>query len=81
VFHQDSSLFTTAMSNKGDTGKSYHLECTGDALETANAHSGEADLTLFGSCFCPFVQRVWVALEYFGIDYHVCRCFFFRDSY
>ncbi|EKM56907.1 uncharacterized protein PHACADRAFT_91404 [Phanerochaete carnosa HHB-10118-sp] len=59
------------MPNKGDTGKSYHLKCTGDALRTAEAHSEQSDLTLFGGCFCPFVQRVWVALEYFGIDYHV----------
>ncbi|GJE86687.1 glutathione S-transferase family protein [Phanerochaete sordida] len=58
------------MSNKNDTGKAYHLKCTGDALRTADAHSAPSDWTLFGSCFCPFVQRVWVALEYFGMDYH-----------
>ncbi|PSR71401.1 hypothetical protein PHLCEN_2v12668 [Hermanssonia centrifuga] len=57
------------MSGKGDSGRSYHLKCTGDALNTAQSHSGPKDLTLFGSCFCPFVQRVWVALEYLGIDY------------
>lgn len=59
------------MSKKGDTGKSYHLKCTGDALRTAETHRGQSDLTLFGSCFCPFVQRVWIALEYFGINYQV----------
>ncbi|KAI0088811.1 glutathione S-transferase C-terminal-like protein [Irpex rosettiformis] len=59
------------MSHKADSGKSYHLKCTGDALSTADAHSKPNDLTLFGSCFCPFVQRVWVALEEFGIDYQV----------
>ncbi|EMD31932.1 hypothetical protein CERSUDRAFT_88563 [Gelatoporia subvermispora B] len=57
------------MSSKGDSGKTYHLECSGAALETANAHSSAKGITLFGSCFCPFVHRVWVALEYLGIDY------------
>ncbi|KAL4253055.1 Glutathione S-transferase Omega/HSP26 [Abortiporus biennis] len=60
------------MSDKADSGKSYHLKCTGAALETANAHSDPtANITLFGSCFCPFVQRAWVAFEYLGIDYYV----------
>ena len=59
------------MSLSTDAGKQYHLRCTGDALETANARAGEADITLFGSCFCPFVQRVWVAFEYLGIPYRV----------
>lgn len=59
------------MSNQKDSGKHYHLKCTGDALVTSEAHSKPADLTLFASCFCPFVQRVWIALEEFGIDYHV----------
>jgi len=58
------------MVSQTDSGKSYHLACTGEALETANAHSASADITLFGSCFCPFVQRAWVALEYLGIEYH-----------
>ncbi|KAI0764797.1 glutathione S-transferase C-terminal-like protein [Fomes fomentarius] len=57
------------MVNKEDSGRSYHLQCTGDALETANAHSSEEHITLFGSCFCPFVQRVWVTLEHLGFDY------------
>ncbi|KAH9955888.1 glutathione S-transferase [Lactifluus volemus] len=59
------------MSLSTDSGKQYHLHCTGDALNTVNAHVGEADITLFGSCFCPFVQRVWVAFEYLGIPYRV----------
>ncbi|KAI0253405.1 glutathione S-transferase [Lactifluus subvellereus] len=59
------------MSLSTDSGKQYHLCCTGDALDTANAHAVEADITLFGSCFCPFVQRVWVAFEYLGIPYRV----------
>ncbi|KAK0230212.1 glutathione S-transferase [Armillaria fumosa] len=60
------------MSTK-DTGRSYHRSCTGLALETVNRHpsSGIQDITLFGSCFCPFVQRVWVALEHLEIPYNV----------
>lgn len=59
------------MSSSTDSGRSYHLKCTGEALTTADAHSNPSSLTLFGSCFCPFVQRVWVALEYLNIDYQV----------
>jgi glutathione S-transferase len=54
-----------------DSGKQYHLECTGDALETVKRHSESEEITLFGSCFCPFVQRVWVAFEYLDIPYKV----------
>ncbi|RPD79371.1 glutathione S-transferase C-terminal-like protein [Lentinus tigrinus ALCF2SS1-7] len=57
------------MSGKQDSGRSYHLQCTGEALKTANAHSSPENITLFGSCFCPFVQRVWVTLEHLGFDY------------
>jgi glutathione S-transferase len=69
------------MSQTADSGKSYHLKCTGDALETAEAHSAPSPLTLFGSCFCPFVQRVWVALEELGIEYHVRSLFVTIYSY
>jgi len=54
---------------KGDLGKAYHTECTGDAHVTVKAHEKDEDITLFGSCFCPFVQRVWVAFEILGIPY------------
>ncbi|KAH9896642.1 glutathione S-transferase C-terminal-like protein [Cubamyces lactineus] len=57
------------MPSQQDTGRSYHLGCTGDALFTAQAHESPENITLFGSCFCPFVQRVWVTLEHLGIDY------------
>jgi len=43
--------------------KSYHTKATGLAAETAIKHSADNNLKLFGSCFCPFVQRVWIALE------------------
>ncbi|EJD05630.1 uncharacterized protein FOMMEDRAFT_139017 [Fomitiporia mediterranea MF3/22] len=59
------------MAHKEDTGKQYHLSCTGDALQTVHQHSSPQDITFFAACFCPFVQRVWVALEYLQIPYRV----------
>jgi hypothetical protein len=59
-----------------DSGKSYHRQCTGDALVTAQNHQALVDITLFGSCFCPFVQRVWVTLEYLEIPYRVSLALF-----
>ncbi len=47
------------------------ITCAGEALNTVNAHAGDAETILFGSCFYPFVQRVWVAFEYLGIPYQV----------
>lgn len=36
----------------GDTKKkTYHKKATGQALETAEKHSGDNELKLFGSCF------------------------------
>ncbi|KIK95835.1 hypothetical protein PAXRUDRAFT_826608 [Paxillus rubicundulus Ve08.2h10] len=52
-----------------DTGKHYHNECTGQALETVRHHIANQDITLFAGCFCPFVQRVWVTLEHLDIPY------------
>ncbi len=49
------------MSSRSTTG--YHLTCTGAALATAEAHASPASLKLMGACFCPFVQRAWIALE------------------
>lgn len=54
-----------------DSGKRYRTECTGLALETVNSHKLTAPVTFFGACFCPFVQRVWVALELLGEPYQV----------
>lgn len=59
------------MSATKDSGKSYNNEATGDALETVKKHQEPQDITLFGSWFCPFVQRVWVSAEYLGIGYKV----------
>lgn len=52
-----------------DTERLYHSQCTGEALKTVEAHQDDQDITLFGSCFCPFVQRVWIALEALEIPY------------
>ncbi|KAF2668041.1 glutathione S-transferase [Microthyrium microscopicum] len=49
--------------------KSYHTKATGQALQTVEKHSTDHDLKLYGSCFCPFVQRVWISLEHKGLDY------------
>ncbi|RDB20144.1 Riboflavin transporter MCH5 [Hypsizygus marmoreus] len=57
------------MSAAQDSGKHYHNECTGLALETVKRHQEPENITLFGSCFCPFVQRVWIAFEYLEIPY------------
>ncbi|TKA75118.1 hypothetical protein B0A55_05019 [Friedmanniomyces simplex] len=49
--------------------KTYHKQATGLAWETVQAHSAEHDLKLYGSCFCPFVHRVWISLEHKKLDY------------
>ncbi|KAF2471956.1 uncharacterized protein BDR25DRAFT_302783 [Lindgomyces ingoldianus] len=49
--------------------KTYHKRATGNALVTVKNHSKEDDLKLFGSCFCPFVQRVWISLEFKSLPY------------
>ncbi|PGH18579.1 hypothetical protein AJ79_00358 [Helicocarpus griseus UAMH5409] len=49
--------------------KTYHKKASGLAAATVRKHAKECDLKLFGSCFCPFVQRVWIALEVKGIPY------------
>lgn len=55
----------------GSKGADYHRQCTGIALETVNSHSSVPanGLTIFGAAFCPFVHRVWIALEHLQIPY------------
>ncbi|KAK5132913.1 hypothetical protein LTR08_008359 [Meristemomyces frigidus] len=55
--------------NGDSTKKTYHKQPTGRALQTSQAHSQEHDLKLYGSCFCPFVHRIWTALEAHHLDY------------
>ncbi|KAJ9120867.1 hypothetical protein QFC22_002802 [Naganishia vaughanmartiniae] len=53
------------MSSKSATG--YHLQCSGQAATTADAHTKQdATITAYFACFCPFVQRAWIALEFLG---------------
>ncbi|KAJ5637931.1 hypothetical protein N7490_007810 [Penicillium lividum] len=49
--------------------KTYHTRATGLAAVTVANHAAETNIQFFGSCFCPFVQRVWIALELKGIPY------------
>ncbi|KAF9701956.1 hypothetical protein EKO04_000468 [Ascochyta lentis] len=46
-----------------------HPEATGLAAKTVQASRYENDLKLYSGWFCPFVQRVWIALEEKGIQY------------
>ena len=49
----------------------YYSLDAGVALETVKKHAKDsAEVLMYGACFCPFVQRVWIALEVKGIDYH-----------
>ncbi|KAL9048722.1 MAG: hypothetical protein Q9162_007583 [Coniocarpon cinnabarinum] len=58
------------MSSQNSTGKkTYHKRASGAAFQTAEAHSAPHDLKLYGSCFCPFVQRVWISLEFKKLSY------------
>ncbi|KAI5209706.1 glutathione S-transferase [Aureobasidium subglaciale] len=58
-----------ANQNGNPDKKTYHKKATGAALETVESHSEDHELKLFGSCFCPFVQRVWISLELKRLDY------------
>ncbi|KAK8055599.1 glutathione-S-transferase theta- GST [Apiospora rasikravindrae] len=46
-----------------------HPVATGLAKETVDKHAADQPLKLFAGWFCPFVQRVWLALEEKGIPY------------
>ncbi|KAK2626150.1 hypothetical protein QTJ16_004412 [Diplocarpon rosae] len=51
------------------TQKTYHKKASGNALATVRKHAKDHELKLFGSCFCPFVQRVWITMEAKGLQY------------
>ncbi|KAM5356262.1 hypothetical protein ACJ41O_002908 [Fusarium nematophilum] len=44
-------------------------KATGAALVTAKKHAKDNHLKLYAACFCPFSQRVWIALEAKGMAY------------
>ncbi|KAI1365619.1 hypothetical protein F5Y08DRAFT_172821 [Xylaria arbuscula] len=46
---------------------------SGNALVTARKHSKEAQLKLYAASFCPFSQRVWIALEAKNLPYQYCE--------
>ena len=60
---------TTTTTATTPSQKSFPKRPTGMAVVTAKKHAKETDLKLFGSFYCPFVQRIWIALEVKGIPY------------
>lgn len=46
---------------------------TGAAAATAKKHSRDNDVKLYAACYCPFSQRVWIALEAKGLAYQYCE--------
>ncbi|KAG8410522.1 hypothetical protein J3458_017278 [Metarhizium acridum] len=48
-------------------------KATGAAATLVKKRSKEHDLKLYSSCFCPFSQRVWIALEAKGLPYQYCE--------
>ncbi|KAK3394548.1 hypothetical protein B0H63DRAFT_555753 [Podospora didyma] len=51
---------------------------TGSAAATARMHAQESGIKLYAACFCPFSQRVWIALEAKGLQYQYCETDPFR---
>ncbi|KXN85608.1 Glutathione S-transferase omega-1 [Leucoagaricus sp. SymC.cos] len=47
----------------------FHPHATGVAAETVAKHQDPQDVVFWAGWFCPFVQRVWIALEERGIPY------------
>lgn len=52
-------------SKSGNPDHDLYPSATGAALKFAEAHTNaqDAPFTLYGSWFCPFVQRVWIVLH------------------
>ena len=46
-----------------DQDKNLSTALSGPALELASRHTTSQQLKLYGSWFCPFVQRAWITLE------------------
>ncbi|GAB1311224.1 GST N-terminal domain-containing protein [Madurella fahalii] len=48
---------------------------TGEAAATAERHAKDSNIKFYSACFCPFSQRVWIALEAKGFDYQYCETY------
>lgn len=42
---------------------------TGNALKTVQKHAAAQPLKMYASWFCPYVQRLWIALEIKEVPY------------
>ncbi|OBR05145.1 glutathione S-transferase domain-containing protein [Colletotrichum higginsianum IMI 349063] len=49
------------------------MKATGKAHWTVKKREKESDLRLYSACYCPFSQRVWIALEAKGLQYQYCE--------
>lgn len=48
-------------------------KATGPAAATVKKHARDNEMKLYAACYCPFSQRVWVALEAKGLAYQYCE--------
>ncbi|ETS87711.1 hypothetical protein PFICI_01539 [Pestalotiopsis fici W106-1] len=55
------------------TVKPAQKRASGAALVTARKHAKDHELKLYAACFCPFSQRVWIALEVKQMQYQYCE--------
>ncbi|ORY62305.1 uncharacterized protein BCR38DRAFT_438112 [Pseudomassariella vexata] len=55
------------------TLKPFQRKPSGPAQSTAKKHAKDHELKLYAACFCPFSQRVWIALEVKGTQYQYCE--------
>ncbi|CEI65073.1 hypothetical protein FVEN_g11868 [Fusarium venenatum] len=56
------------------------MRATGAALGTIRKHAKDNNFKLYAACFCPFSQRVWIALEAKGMSYQYCETNPFRNA-
>lgn len=80
----DTQLLIHATQGKADgntpsaasTTSTSFYRATGLAQQTASAHGSHVTthLTFFGNAYCPFAQRIWIALELKGIPYQYVEC-------
>ncbi|KAF2993539.1 hypothetical protein E8E14_000792 [Neopestalotiopsis sp. 37M] len=55
------------------TAKPAQKKASGAAMVTARKHAKDHELKLYAACFCPFSQRVWIALEVKQMQYQYCE--------